>query len=92
MTDEQFNLLMAAQLAQINLLRSIEANIGLVTRDKSPQQVIHPNLTEAQKELEDALNQWNVSIKTNSEAQSEAGGGLPGASVDFIAEEAGGKA
>jgi hypothetical protein len=92
MTDEQFNLLMAAQLAQINLLRSIEANIGLIMRDKSPQQVIHPNWKEAQKELEDALNQWNVTIKTSSEVQAEAGGAPPGASLDFIAEEAGGKA
>ena len=95
MTDEQFNLLMAAQLAQINLLRSIEANISRITRDKSPQQVAHPNWKEAQQELENALSQWSVSnmpIKANREAHAEAGGAPPGAGLDFIAEEAGGKA
>jgi hypothetical protein len=61
MTDNQFQQLLAAQLAQVALLQAIEANVSFIAHKHVPTDRIHPNLKKAQdlvaqtmKELADA--------------------------------------
>lgn len=62
MTDEQFQQLFAAQLAQIALLQAIEANVSFMAHKHVPSDRIHPNwkktlgfLQIAQKQLAPAV-------------------------------------
>jgi len=52
MTDNQFEQLLAAQLAQIALMQAIEANVSFMAHKHVPTDRIHPNLKRAQELLE----------------------------------------
>jgi hypothetical protein len=47
MTDQQFQQLFAAQLAQIALLQAIEANVSFMAHKHVPTERIHPNWRKA---------------------------------------------
>jgi hypothetical protein len=49
MTDNQFQQLLAAQLAQIALLQAIEANVSFMAHKHVPSDRIHPNWKKAQE-------------------------------------------
>jgi len=57
MTDEQFQQILAAQLAQIALLQAIEANISFMAHKHVPSERIHPNWTKANDMLKLALKE-----------------------------------
>lgn len=58
MTDDQFDMLMAAQLTQINLLKSIDANLAHLAMGQKPTAPIHPNWRNARDELKNAVGVW----------------------------------
>ena len=55
MTKIQFEELMAAQLAQIALLQSIETNIGALVEVENPKQRVNINWASAQVHLASAM-------------------------------------
>jgi hemoglobin-like flavoprotein len=57
MTDEQFQQILAAQLAQIALLQAIEANVSFMAHKHVPSERIHPNWTKANEMLMAALKE-----------------------------------
>ena len=57
MTDNQFQQLLAAQLAQIALLQAIEANVSFMAHKHVPSDRIHPNWKKAQEFLDLARQQ-----------------------------------
>ncbi|WP_211440906.1 hypothetical protein [Collimonas humicola] len=59
MTEEQFDLLMAAQLTQINLLTSIEANLGILGRAAAPHNGVNKNWKAAMEELANGMPTWD---------------------------------
>jgi hypothetical protein len=67
MTNEQFDALMAAQLAQINLLTSIEANIMWIAQQQKPQSSIHKNWKLAMEEFKNAIPAWKNLNPSNSD-------------------------
>jgi hypothetical protein len=57
MTDQQFQQLFAAQLAQIALLQAIEANVSFMAHKRVPSERIHPNWKKANQILGQAMKQ-----------------------------------
>lgn len=47
MTDQQFQRLIAAQIAQIALLQAIEANVSFIAHKHVPSERIHPDWKKA---------------------------------------------
>ena len=57
MTDQQFQLFLAAQLAQVALLQAIEANVSFMAHKHVPSDRIHPNWKRARELVDLAQNQ-----------------------------------
>ena len=63
MTDQQFQQLMAAQLAQIALLQAIEINVSFMAHKHVPTDRIHPNWKNAREMVGLALEELGSSGK-----------------------------
>ena len=72
MTEQQFQQLYAAQLAQIALLQAIEANISFMTHNHVPTQRIHPNWKKARRMLGQALKELEPVAAARSGGNADA--------------------
>ena len=73
MTDDQFEQFMAAQLAQIALLQSIETNTGIFARQANPKgNVGRPNWDAAKAHLDEAKRQREPAAKNPIDAATAA--------------------
>ena len=63
MTDQQFQQLFAAQLAQIAILQAIEANVSFMAHKHVPTDRIHPNWKKAHEMLELATKELAPATK-----------------------------
>lgn len=57
MTDQQFQQIFAAQLAQIALLQAIEVNVSFMAHKHVPTDRIHPNWKKARELLDLAMTE-----------------------------------